>query len=296
MTSLPVLQRQAQWLGKVVTQQGYNTLRVVHAEPLTEVMSIFRSRSCNGTQCSFSQGRTVTSTASSGTDEAAQSRTSTATRSGTRTEARSSAKPLETLAPTTGTTGQRPSFVPGPRSSPVHVDTLSMMKQYEDLGLSRTQAEALTRVVTDVLRRNIDMLADTYVSAAALEMSELRAESSISGFRAEVMKIQELQEATSVREMERLQANLDKVKSEIRYEVDKLTASQRLDLNLEKGRMRDELQSLRDKSNELEIKVDKEVNSLKAAMEQSKNDTVKYMLGVVMALITAGLGAARLFI
>jgi len=140
------------------------------------------------------------------------------------------------------------------------------------------------------------MLADTYVSTAALEMSELRAQSSIAGFRAEVTKIQELQEATSVREMERLQANLDKVKSEIRYEVDKLTASQRLDLNLEKGRMRDELQSLRDKSNELEIKVDKEVNSLKAAMEQSKNDTVKYMLGVVMALITAGLGAARLFI
>ncbi len=28
----------------------------------------------------------------------------------------------------------------------------------------------------------------------------------------------------------------------IRYEVDKLSASQRLDLNLEKGRMRDELQ------------------------------------------------------
>jgi len=173
---------------------------------------------------------------------------------------------------------------------------LAMMKRYEGLGLSREQAEALTQVVTDVLLRNREMLANTYVSVAALEMAEMRAESSISGFRAEVMKIQELQEATSIRETERLQANLDKVKSEIRYEVDKLTASQRLDLNLEKGRMRDELQSLRDKSNELEIKVDKEVNSLKAAMEQSKNDTVKYMLGVVMALITAGLGAARLVI
>ena len=42
-----------------------------------------------------------------------------------------------------------------------------------------------------------------------------------------------------------------------RYEIDKLTASQRLDLNLEKGRMRDELQALRDKTNELEIKMDK---------------------------------------
>jgi hypothetical protein len=112
------------------------------------------------------------------------------------------------------------------------------MKRFEELGLSRSQAEALTRVVTDVLRQNIDALANTYVSNTALEMSELRAESSISGFRAEVMKIQELQEATSVRETERLQANLEKIKSEVRYEVDKLTASQRLELGLEKNRMR----------------------------------------------------------
>lgn len=244
-----------------------------------------------------SWGRTVTTSASSSAnDKAAESQATTDHGNATRVDARASSIQQPREQTLSETPGQRSRFVPGPRSSPVHVDTLSMMKRYEDMGLSRTQAEALTVVVTDVLRRNIDMLADTYVSTAALEMSELRADSSISRFRAEVMKIQELQEATSIREMERLQANLDKVKSEIRYEVDKLTASQRLDLNLEKGRMRDELQSLRDKSNELEIKVDKEVNSLKAAMEQSKNDTVKYMLGVVMALITAGLGAARLFI
>jgi Protein of unknown function (DUF1640) len=101
-----------------------------------------------------------------------------------------------------------------------------------------------------------------------------------------------------------------------RYEVEKLTASQRLDLNLEKGRMRDELQvgnaggptgatlaksaserikvvcaficccahpvcpvspqqALRDKSNELEIKIDKEINALKAAVELTKNETIK---------------------
>lgn len=39
--------------------------------------------------------------------------------------------------------------------------------------------------------------------------------------------------------------------------MDKLSSSQRLDLNLEKGRMRDELQALRDKSNEMEIKMDR---------------------------------------
>eukprot|EP00887_Chlorella_sp_A99_P003906 scaffold11.g3906.t1 len=162
-----------------------------------------------------------------------------------------------------------------------------------------------------------------------MDMTVLEQEARIAGFRAEVLKSQELQVATFTRDTERLQSNLEKVRSEIRYEIDKLTASQRLDLNLEKGRMRDELQArskaavcararvggecvwvagahvrragvdagmLRDKANELEIKMDKEVNSLKAAMEQSKNDTVKYVLGLMMALLTAGLGAARLLI
>ena len=54
------------------------------------------------------------------------------------------------------------------------------------------------------------------------------------------------------------------------------------------------LQSLRDKSNELEIKLDKETNMLKAATEQVKNETIKYCLGMMLAFTTAGLGAARL--
>lgn len=45
-----------------------------------------------------------------------------------------------------------------------------------------------------------------------------------------------------MRDTERLTTNLGNLRNEIRYEVEKLTASQRLDLNLEKGRMRDELQ------------------------------------------------------
>lgn len=31
-------------------------------------------------------------------------------------------------------------------------------------------------------------------------------------------------------------------------------------------------------------------------MEQSKNDTVKYVLGLILALITAGLGVARIIL
>lgn len=213
----------------------------------------------------------------------------------------SSAAALGTSAATLAKTDRRKrspddlSYVPPENSPPsIYVDTLDMMKRFERLGVTREQAEALTQTLTEMLCSQREKLVEECASKALLEKSELQSQASIAGFRAEVLKSQELQVASFTRDTERLQANLEKVRSEIRYEIDKLTAAQRLDLNLEKGRMRDELQALRDKTNELEIKVDKEVNSLKAAMEQSKNDTVKYVLGLMLALMTAGLGAARL--
>ncbi|GAB4814547.1 hypothetical protein N2152v2_001593 [Parachlorella kessleri] len=173
------------------------------------------------------------------------------------------------------------------------VNTLDMARRFEQLGMNREQAERLTVHVTEILCDNKERLASTYVSQTVLEKAVSDQEARIFSFKNEVTKQQETLTSTFTRDTERLQTNLEKVRSEIRYEIDKLTASQRLDLNLEKGRMRDELQMLRDKTNELEIKMDKEVNSLKAAMEQSKNDTVKYVLGLMLALLTAGLGAAR---
>ena len=39
----------------------------------------------------------------------------------------------------------------------------------------------------------------------------------------------------------------DKIRSELKHETEKLMASQRLDLNLEKGRMRDEMHTMEDR-------------------------------------------------
>ena len=84
------------------------------------------------------------------------------------------------------------------------------------------------------------------------------------------------------------------MRAEIRYEVDKLTSATRLDLNLEKGRMRDELQALRDKAAELEIKIDRETSLLKASIETTKNEALRFSIGVMVTFGTIGLGVARL--
>lgn len=134
-------------------------------------------------------------------------------------------------------------------------DTLEMTRQFQASGLTRAQAEALTEHMTTVLCENRERMTDLYATRAGMEKAVLQHEARIAGFRAEMVKSQELHVASFIRDTERLQANLDKIRAEIRYEVDKLTASQRLDLNLEKGRMRDDLQAMRDICTELEIKV-----------------------------------------
>lgn len=133
-----------------------------------------------------------------------------------------------------------------------------------------------------------------FVDKTALEKAAMEQDSRVAAFRSEVSKVQELHIASLSRDTERLTASLDKVRSEVRYEIDKVTSATRLDLNLEKGRMRDELQALRDKAAELEIKADREVASLKASIETTKNEALRYTVGIMVTFGTIGLGVARL--
>ncbi|GBF99759.1 chloroplast tscA maturation factor, partial [Raphidocelis subcapitata] len=116
---------------------------------------------------------------------------------------------------------------------------------------------------------------------ADLEKLVIEQEARVGYFKAELVQKQEAHLATLHKDLERQQNYLDKMKSETRHEIDKLTSSQRLDLNLEKGRMRDDLQHMRDKATELELKMDREVNELKATVEKAKNDVIKTVIGVL---------------
>jgi len=169
------------------------------------------------------------------------------------------------------------------------------MKSLEASGLTRAQAEELTTTLTQVLCLNRERISEGFVAKSALEKVVLEHEARVAALRSEVTKGQELHLASLARDTERLTASLDRVRSEIRTEADKLTAATRLDLNLEKGRMRDELQALRDKAAELEIKIDKETSALKAMLESTKSEMVRYSLGLLLSASAVGATIFRLF-
>lgn len=60
-------------------------------------------------------------------------------------------------------------------------------------------------------------------------------QSLVQAFKSELIQKQDMHLATLHKDLERQQNYLEKMRSEGRHEIDKLSASQRLDLNLEKG-------------------------------------------------------------
>jgi len=174
------------------------------------------------------------------------------------------------------------------------VDTLSLVKRFEGVGLSRRAAEELTDHITELIVLNKVKMEEAFVNRKDLEKVIMEQDARIAGFKSELLKTQDLQSATVNKELERQQSFLDKMRAEVKHEIDKLTAAQRLDMNLEKGRMRDDLQGMRDKTTELEIKVDRDVNELKSALEKAKNDTIKSVITILGTFSAVAFTISRL--
>ena len=114
-------------------------------------------------------------------------------------------------------------------------------------------------------------------------------------FKSEILKTQDLQLSTMQKEIEFTKQELAKLRTEIRYELDKMISSQRLDLNLEKGRLRDELQQTNHSVQTIETQLHKDLNNIRTGIEANKNELIKYSIGLLVAAGSITLGLLRLF-
>ncbi|KAF9676081.1 hypothetical protein SADUNF_Sadunf09G0101300 [Salix dunnii] len=80
------------------------------------------------------------------------------------------------------------------------------------------------------------------------------------------------------------------------YEIDKVTAGQRLDLNLERGRIRDELANQNAETSNLTNKLDREIHALRAHLEAAKYDVIKYCIGTLVSICAVGIATVRILI
>ncbi|KAL4572964.1 hypothetical protein LXL04_019753 [Taraxacum kok-saghyz] len=174
------------------------------------------------------------------------------------------------------------------------VDTLALVRRLEAQGVPSKQAEAITSAITEVLNDSLENVADTFVSKADMQKTVMLQEAHLGKFKSEVHSSQEHHFSMLQRETEKLRTDIDKMRSELRYEIDKVTAGQRLDLNLERGRIRDELANQNAETTSLTNKLDREIHGLKAELEAAKYDVIKYCIGTLISISAVGLAVIRI--
>lgn len=160
--------------------------------------------------------------------------------------------------------------------------------------MSTLQAERLTTHICQVLGETLEKHSDKFANKTDAEKAAYFMNTSFETFKHEMKSLLEHHAAATKRETDTIRAECEKLRTEMRYELDKIAASQRLDLNLEKGRIRDELQTQNNRSLAVEVKLDKEVNAVKTLLEANKNDIVRYCVGTIVSVTALGLGLLRL--
>ncbi|XP_059623536.1 protein FMP32, mitochondrial-like [Cornus florida] len=174
------------------------------------------------------------------------------------------------------------------------VDTLALVRRLEAQGVPSKQAEAITGAITEVLNDSLENVAQSFVSKPEMHKIEMVQESNLSKFKSEVQISQGHHFSLLQHETEKLRSDIEKMRSELRYEIDKVTAGQRLDLNLERGRIRDELANQNQETSNLTNKLDKEIHALRAELEAAKYEVIKYCIGTLVSISAVGLAVLRI--
>ncbi|EPS63159.1 hypothetical protein M569_11629 [Genlisea aurea] len=175
------------------------------------------------------------------------------------------------------------------------VDTLALVRSLEAQGVPTNQAEAITAAMTLVLDDSLQNISQNLISRSEMQKIEMGQETNLAKFKSEIQSSQDHHFTLLQREAEKLRNDIEKLRGELRYEIDKVTAGQRLDLNLERGRIRDELANQSAETSNLTNKLDKEIHALRAHLEAAKYDVIKYCIGTLVSVAAVGIGLIRIF-
>ncbi|EPE06352.1 hypothetical protein F503_02480 [Ophiostoma piceae UAMH 11346] len=175
-----------------------------------------------------------------------------------------------------------------------HFDTLKFVQRLQDDGFTESQSVAMMKVLNDVIEESIQNLTRTMVLREDAAKATYTQKVDFAKLRSELLSADSTESNTTRAAHERLANDLAKFNSRLRDEVGRTQASVRLDLNLEKGRIREEAVGQELKVKETETKIEQEVSAMRQQLEQVKFQTLQWLMGVCTGFAALLLGAWRL--
>ncbi|KAF2157823.1 DUF1640-domain-containing protein [Myriangium duriaei CBS 260.36] len=175
-----------------------------------------------------------------------------------------------------------------------HFDTLKFVQRLKEEGFSEEQSAALMKILGDVVEESIANLTRTMVLREDQEKATYTQKVDFAKLRSELLSADSTESSLTRSSHERLTNDLAKLNSRLRDEIQRTQASVRLDLSLEKGRIREEANSQDLKIKEVETRIEQETAALRERLEQVKFSTLQWLMGVCTGTAAIILGVWRL--
>ncbi|KAM4908046.1 mitochondrial calcium uniporter regulator 1 [Sylvia borin] len=202
--------------------------------------------------------------------------------------------------------------LPGNRR--LYFDTHALVCLLEENGFTTQQSEVIVSALVKIMNTNVDMIYKDMVTKVQQEIALQQVMSHIGGVKKDMIILEKSEFSALRSENEKIKLELQQIKKQVTDEITKVRADNKLNLNLEKSRVKElysqnerkllemrteivELHAQQDRAlTQTDRKIDTEVADLKTMLESHKLDNIKYLAGSVFTCLTVALGFYRLWI
>ncbi|NXD10588.1 MCUR1 regulator, partial [Nothocercus nigrocapillus] len=175
-------------------------------------------------------------------------------------------------------------------------DTHALVCLLEENGFTTQQSEIIVSALVKIMNTNLDMIYKDMVTKVQQEIALQQIMSHIGGVKKDMIILEKSEFSALRSENEKIKLELLQIKKQVMDEITKVRADNKLNLNLEKSRVK-ELHAQQDRAlTQTDRKIDTEVAGLKTMLESHKLDNIKYLAGSVFTCLTVALGFYRLWI
>ncbi|NWV65673.1 MCUR1 regulator, partial [Malurus elegans] len=185
----------------------------------------------------------------------------------------------------------------------LYLDTHALVCLLEENGFTTQQSEVIVSALVKIMNTNLDMIYKDMVTKVQQEIALQQVMSHIGGVKKDMIILEKSEFSALRSENEKIKLELQQLKKQVMDEITKVRADNKLNLNLEKSRVKELvsfgyfLHAQQDRAlTQTDRKIDTEVADLKTMLESHKLDNIKYLAGSVFTCLTVALGFYRLWI
>lgn len=173
-------------------------------------------------------------------------------------------------------------------------DTREFVRKLQDKGFTEEQSQAAVKIVSDSISNGIEQYASNLVTKETLNKLSYQQKVDFAKLKGELQMIDKSEFNSLRNEQERMQNDLEKMSTKFKEEINKSLSSVRLDLSLERGRIREESSIYDLKIKETDTKINQEIYNLKVQIDSVQTTVLQWLFGVCTGTFALILAYVRL--